>query len=371
MTPSSRSSVRFSARRDYSGALAFLAAAACSLAATTVADAGQPQKDPWDLKLFRFEFDNDTFLGSDDAFSAGWSVQVHSALRDEWVPTYASWIGKLPGLGDDGRGGRITRWAYGLSQAIVTPSDITIAEPQPFDAPWAGILGVHGSWAAYDNRRMAAIQLYLGCMGPCAQGDDVQTFIHEDLGFGDHPAGWANQLSNRALANVNYEYRYKLLADEPTAYVPGRFAYDLGVGGQAAVGNLATSLTVQAELRFGWGMSMGFSKIPDPPGLGTVVEPVYFVPGQTPADLKRWRTYFNLVGRRTWYDYFAPAEGGATESGYDHPEVRPYPLETAAILGLHLVRVPFGIHLTYYSYFGGPEREASSDWVNFSFEYRF
>ena len=51
------------------------------------------------MKLFRFEFDNDTFLGSDDAFSAGWSVQVHSQLLDEWTPGLAGWIGRFPTLG--------------------------------------------------------------------------------------------------------------------------------------------------------------------------------------------------------------------------------------------------------------------------------
>ena len=69
----------------------------------------------------------------------------------------------------------------------------------------------------------------------------------------------------------------------------------------------------------------------------------------------------------------APAEGGPTESGYDHPGLRSYPGEQQGLLGLHLVRVPFGMHLTYYRYFGsGPEGiMGSSDWVNFSFEYRF
>jgi hypothetical protein len=189
--------------------------------------------------------------------------------------------------------------------------------------------------------------------------------------LGDHPAGWANELSNRALANGYYEYRYKLLADDTAAYLPGRFALDLAVGSQAALGNLTTHLAVQAEFRFGWGLPMGFTKIPDPPGVGMVIEPVYFDPEQPLVNLKRWRTYFNLVGRRTWFDYFAPAEGGPTESGYNHPVLRPYPFERSVIFGLHLVRVPFGIHLTYYTYFGGPDRASSPDWVNFSFEYRF
>ena len=49
------------------------------------------------------------------------------------------------------RAGRIARWAWGITQLIITPEDVTIAAPQPDDAPWAGLLGGYVSWAAYDN----------------------------------------------------------------------------------------------------------------------------------------------------------------------------------------------------------------------------
>ena len=181
---------RITSRTHLTRVLAVLVAASCGYSRSLVADR-QP-KSPWDLKMFRFEFDNDSFIGSDDAFSAGWSFQLHSRLMDQWNPAYAGWIGKLPGLGDDGQGRRIARWAFALSQIIITPKDISIAAPQPHDAPWAGMLGVTGTWSSYDNRRLGAIQLYVGCLGPCSQAEHVQKFIHEDLGFGDPPKGWAD-----------------------------------------------------------------------------------------------------------------------------------------------------------------------------------
>jgi hypothetical protein len=78
------------------------------LSCATVSDAlaaDRSVKDIRELKLFRFEFDNDAFLGSDDAFSAGWSLQVHSPMLDEWPPGLTGWIGRFPTLGDDGEGG--------------------------------------------------------------------------------------------------------------------------------------------------------------------------------------------------------------------------------------------------------------------------
>jgi len=344
----------------------------CGLSTALTAGDRQP-KSPWDLKLFRFEFDNDTFLGSDDAFTAGWSFQVHSRVMDRWNPAFAGWIGKLPGLGDDGQGRRVARWAFALSQIILTPEDISIAAPQPNDTPWAGILGASGTWSSYDNKRLGAMQLYLGCMGPCSQAEHVQKFVHEDLGFGETPEGWANQLSNKTLVNLNYEYRHKLYVVEEAAYLPGRFATDLALGSEAAVGNLTTRLNGEVEFRFGWGLPMGFTKNPDPAGIGMVLDPVYFDPEKPLTNLKGWRFYFNLTGRYAWITYLAPAEGGPTENGGNHPALDSYPGAKQGLLGVHLTRVPFSVHLTYYRYFGSLPSGLNGglDWVNFSFEYRF
>src|SRR3989441_10642878 len=90
------------------------------------------------LSVVRFDFDNGVFLGKDNSFTAGWSLQVHSRLNDVWDPGTAKWIGRVPGLGDGGRGGPITRWAVGISQVIITPKDVGNPAPQPNDAPWAG-----------------------------------------------------------------------------------------------------------------------------------------------------------------------------------------------------------------------------------------
>ena len=335
------------------------------------AEGGAP-KSIADMKMFRFEFDDDTASGSDDAYSAGWSFQLFSRMMDTWNPAFAGWIGKFPGLGDDGRGGRVTRFAVAFSQIMVTPNDITIEEPQPADAPWAGLAGVTGTWSSYNNRKLAALQVYVGCMGPCSQAQDVQEFVHNSLGAGDDPAGWDNQLSNQLLGNVNYEYRWKLVAAAPEKYAFGRFAQDLAAGGQVGVGNLATYARASIEYRFGWGMFQGFTSVPDPPGLGLVDDPVYFDPGQPAPNTAHWSYVFDLVARLGHVGYLAPAEGGETESGYNHPSMDP-PAESDVLGGIHLVRVPFGIHLTYYHALdeGDAAVESSLDYWNLSFEYRF
>jgi hypothetical protein len=351
-------------------ALVFLAAAAIAPAAA----ADDPPKDFRQKYLFRFEFDNDTFLGSDDAFTAGWSFQLHSPLDDTWGPAYAKWIGRVPGLGDDGRGGRIVRWAVGLNQIILTPADISIEAPQPNDVPWAGILDVTVSWSAYDNKRLAVLQAFAGCMGPCSGAESVQKFVHEDLGFGQTPEGWDNQLVNQALGNLNYEYRHKVMTDRLDQYFnPGHLGHDLSIGAQAGVGNFATYVWGEVEYRFGWGLPMGFTKTPDPPGFGMMLDPVYVdAVAPLPGVVAAWRNYFTVMGRLAYFTYLAPSEGGETVNGGEHPKLRPYPGKYQALIGYHLARIPFAFHLTYYRYFNeNGDGVSSSDWINLSFEYRF
>ena len=350
-----------------------LVALLCLTFATAAAK--DPPKDFRRLYLFRFEFDNDTYLQSDDAFSAGWSFQVHSRLDDRWNRAYAGWIGKVPGLGDDGEGGRIVRWAAGLGQIIITPKDVSIAEPQPDDAPWAGMLGLALSWTAYDNKKMGALQVYGGCMGPCSGAEQVQKFVHEDLGFGEPPKGWDNQLVNQALLNVNYEYRYKVYAPAADRYfTPRRFGQDFSVGVLGAAGNALTSIGGELEYRFGWGLPMGFTKTPDPLPWGIMLDPVYVVAtGELPSEAKRWRAYFTVMGRVSYIGHLAPADGGETENGNQQPKLRPYPGRYQLLGGFHLARIPFALHATYYHYFSQDlsDTDAQSDWLNLSFEYRF
>jgi hypothetical protein len=328
--------------------------------------------DVRDRKLFRFEFDNDTFLGSDDAFSAGWSFQVHSQLLDEWTPGLAGWIGRFPGLHDGGDGGRIVRWSWGVTQLIITPKDVTIETPQLNDSPWAGLLGGYASWTAYDNRRLAALQMYLGCIGPCSHAEQVQKFVHNDLDLGDPPKGWSNQLDNDVLLNVNYEYRHKLWAG--AAHYLSGWGRDLSVGSQAGLGGFATYAEAWIEYRFGWDIPQGFTKFADPPALGIALDPVYLDPHGPPAVTRSWRPYFNVVARVRSVREFAATEGGTTENGGFFPQVISTPGERQLIVGMHFAKLPLAFHVTYYRYFDDEISgviPSSLDWMNFSFEWRF
>ncbi|MBZ0111446.1 MAG: lipid A deacylase LpxR family protein [Thermoanaerobaculia bacterium] len=352
-----------------------LALTATFASALIVGEAKAEEPEVLDRKMLRFEFDNDILSGSDDAFTAGWSLQLHSGLLESWEGPLAP-LGRVPGLGDDGDSGRAVRWAVGLTQTIVTPRDITVAEAQPEDWPWAGILGIFGSFTSFDNQRLVAAQVFLGCMGPCSHADSVQRFAHEDLGLSsDSPAGWDNQLEDQVLANLNLGGRYKLWSPQASAYVPGRWASDYSVGAQVGLGNLATFVGLQIEARFGWGLPMGFTHLPDPPGIGIALDPVYADrEGRTDRPERR-RFYASVAVRARAWDRLAPAEGGRTENGGIHPGVDGNLNDPVILVGFHVARIPFAFNATYFRYVdeaqSGNRASATLDWMNLSFEVRF
>jgi hypothetical protein len=337
------------------------------------ANADDAASDARDRKLFRLELANDELLDSDDAFTAGWSVQVHSPLLDEWSPGLDGWVGRVPGLGDDGDGSRVVRRAWGITQLTITPADITRAAPQLDDFPWAGILGNYVSWSSYDNERLAALQVYFGCMGPCSHAEEVQKLMHNSLRRGKAPEGWPNQLADTPLVNVNYESRRKLWTSRG-GHGAGRWSHDLSVGAQFGLGNFVTYAQAWLEYRFGWGMPEGFTNFGDPPGLGIALDPTYADP-LAALPQRTWRPHFSVAARARTVGRFAPFEGGETDNGGFHPGLESVPGDRQLLFGIHVDKVPLAFHLNYYFFLDGDHFSAATggelDWVTFSFERRF
>ena len=73
-----------------------------SLMLIAVPAAADKERKPLEERaVYRFEFDNDTFVDSDDAFTAGWSVQRHSRPWDTWDETRRNPISRWIAHGRD------------------------------------------------------------------------------------------------------------------------------------------------------------------------------------------------------------------------------------------------------------------------------
>jgi hypothetical protein len=263
------------------------------------------------------------------------------------------------------------RWATGITQIIITPADIGVRRPQPRESPWAGMLGAYASWSSYDNERLKAAQVYLGCIGPCSHAEEVQKLLHNSFGRGAAPQGWPNQLADKLLLNVNYEYRRKVWAR--ARLDPRAWSHDFSIGAQAGAGNFATYAQAWLEYRFGWDVPEGFTSLADPPALGVALDPLYVDPGAAVGE-RSWRPYFSVVARTRALDRFAGVEGGRTDNGGFHPGLESAPGDEQLLVGVHVARGFLGFHLTYFRFFGDEPLAAATggelDWVNLSFERR-
>lgn len=234
--------------------------------AVIAADAGsrdaaaQPIK-PGELAIYE---ENDFFYhgAPKEQRTDRWYTQ---GLRIEW--THASnedqefifdvpanfWCRLLCGANYD-QGFTNAGWAIG--QSIYTPQDISIAEPQPDDRPWAGYLYVSRlvkqsyRLPTWDAERQDRFEVSLGVVGPLALGREAQNFIHRIKGVGAG-MGWDNQLDNEPTILLGYESVLRFPAC-------ARFV-DFQPYGRAFVGTVLTAADVGATVRVGYNLS-GFAR---------------------------------------------------------------------------------------------------------------
>jgi hypothetical protein len=200
----------------------------------------------------------------------------------------------------------------------------------------------------------------------------VQKFIHNDLGLGDDPQGWDNQLDTEWLGNVNFAWKRKLFAPQEDRYQPGRWANDFSVGGQLGAGNAVTYADAQLEYRLGLGLPMGFTHIPDQAPRGVILDPLYVPVGERAEPKRAWRGYLSAVLRGNAKDEVIVLDGGETANGLHHPGAGGEDTVSEALVGLHVGTLGYAFHFTYSRLLSGEQGiHSDSAWLNFSFERRF
>jgi hypothetical protein len=159
---------------------------------------------------------------------------------------------EIPFFASDGR----IRTSYALGQSMYTPEDITIAENQPKDRPWAGYL--YGSLAllsdtglGYDGHedyaRIDTLELDLGVVGPASLAEQSQKFVHKIIDS-PQPEGWDNQIKNEPVVNLTYERKYRSWLKEKYLGVETDVTPHAGF----SLGNAFTNAEVGAMLRVGY-----------------------------------------------------------------------------------------------------------------------
>ncbi len=236
-----------------------------------------------EVAKYRFEFDNDIVFGSDNAFTNGWSFQMHSPVADDWdsLQGVSQWVkdfgGWIPSLSGPDLKYRVSG---SLGQVIQTPNDIEAANNIENDFPYAGILAFQGSWIAFNDETFKGFEVVLGVTGRPSLAEQTQNFVHfvTDSVIAE---GWDNQLKEEPVLNFNYMRKTKFYNTD---------SMDMSISGLAAVGTMFTLADIRLETRYGVNRPRGFAYSPDSIGRSMIYDATL-----SPTDSKSASYYTTLI----------------------------------------------------------------------------
>lgn len=210
---------------------------------------------------FYRENDGPSVQGSDRHYTSG--VELLYAFQPDWV-LLEQWS-DLPGLsGSDRR----TAAVFLLGQRINTPDHVdkpSIRDEK--DWRFSGHLYIGAALQRATDRAFEQVVLNVGIIGPAAQADDTQTWVHRVMGA-PQPEGWENQLDDEATVDLTWQRKTRWRDGSLSL---GAFSRDYDVIPHTGL----TVGTVNRRLNAGLLMRLG-THLPRDVGPGRVGEPQDF-----------------------------------------------------------------------------------------------
>ncbi len=207
--------------------------------------AAHAETDTYQLSGFQINWDNDLWArGHTDrwytngiratwAFETAPSSPLSKSYRDwsKWL----MWDGVDPSM------------SYTVGQSMYTPSNITIAAPQPNDRPWGAYLYYGMTAHAYepsgDKNEFRVTELKMGITGKNALGENAQSAVHK-LISSSHPEGWDNQLKERLGVQLTHARVYRFLDLPSNDYVGAQLGWGVATGTLRTHGNVNAAAVV-------------------------------------------------------------------------------------------------------------------------------
>jgi len=146
----------------------------------------------------------------------------------------------------------VARW-FGVRNLMYTPADISIAEPQPDDRPWAGLTAlVYEEWRYWKNSYVQA-EYMLGVVGEWSESEQIQKWFHGLIGS-EEPKGWDNQIPNEPFVNA------MVTLHRPwwTIGKPDEWYADLTGTCGGSLGTAFVNVEVGGDIRAGWNVPMDY-----------------------------------------------------------------------------------------------------------------
>jgi len=215
---------------------------------------------------FNIQFENDVFDPdvSDRHYTNGmlFSYQTGENRVWNWLD---GWARRHYYLEQDVK----LRASLAVGHNLYTPEDISTTNLVVDDRPYAGWLHADLGLVGQMNEVLRTMQLSFGIVGPAAQGEQFQKWIHQVIDSPE-PMGWDNQLNNEPTLMLVFEQKWRNLSSP--GFLRGfGLDIDLSPHGSVALGNVFTYGGVGGTVRLGHGLARDFGPPriqPAPPGSG-------------------------------------------------------------------------------------------------------
>lgn len=191
--------------------------------------------------MFRVQEDNDFInlrgKGTDEAYTNGIRLEIF------YVNNNASFIPHFKVFPNAGPNSENTH-SWGIAQLMYTPRNISTAEPDPNDFPYAGVFLVSRSLHSVNPIKQISFntQIEIGFTGPISFAKEAQIAIHRLIKY-QRPMGWEHQLPAQGIVNLNFAFETKIIRTPKWIEVIG--------GTQISVGNFLDNIALQSQVIFG------------------------------------------------------------------------------------------------------------------------
>lgn len=137
-------------------------------------------------------------------------------------------------------GVRLYHGDYALGMEMLTPKDKRNPGIPVNDRPWDGYL--YGEYT-FNLKEERTIKLRGGCLGACSYQEQLQKFVHNDLGLGIDPKGWHTMNPSEPTLELLYEHPFIHVFDSWLGVVRAETVYGFRVGNVQDLAFLETEIT--------------------------------------------------------------------------------------------------------------------------------
>ncbi len=198
-----------------------------------------------------------------------------------------------------------TGTTFSIGQNLYTPEDITDTAQVPGSRPWAAFLYGSIGVATLTGDHVDEAELTAGEVGPWAQGEEAQAYIHDLMGFRD-AEGWDNQIENEPGLILSWRRRWPQFFTYEFSDLS--LAFEPNVGG--SLGNIYTLAEGGATFR----LAPAFDRWQDTPLLvrPSIPGSGFFLPQKGKVS---WYLFGGAEGRVVGRNIFL--DGNTFEDGYN------------------------------------------------------